>query len=265
MIKKLFFISALATSAFYFGQTVIYQENFENPANRALWNISELDGDNDTWEFLDATLNEVPSSQGYFGASFSWYFEAFTPDNVLTSPTITLPSEGNLDLTFKVAAGDDELYEEHYAVYLIPSNSTFTGTEIPVFEETLDAGYTSSAKTVNIDISSYAGQAVKIVFRHYNCSDIFYMGIDDVKITRNNLSVVDETNTDFQVYPNPATDFINIKTSKNFDRIKIFDLSGKVIKETTSFRIDVQSLPKGTYILNVHAQSNIISRKFIKK
>ena len=77
--KKLFFISTFTTSVFYFGQTVIYQENFENPANRVLWNISELDGDNDTWEFLDATLNEVPSFQGYFGASFSWYLEALLP------------------------------------------------------------------------------------------------------------------------------------------------------------------------------------------
>lgn len=265
MIKKLFLASALGVGAFYFGQTTVYQEDFETAAGRNTQTIDELDGDNDTWEFLDATINEVDSFTGYCAASFSWYLGAFTPDNTLMSPVITLPSSGNLELTFKVASGDEELFDEHYAVYVIPATATFTGAETPVCEETLEAGYLSAAKVVSVDISAYAGQDVKLVFRHFNCTDIFYIGIDDVMIAQNALAVTDSQKAKISVYPNPASDFMQISNVGPVKTIRIFDMSGKLVEQTASTNIDVQKLQKGQYILNVHTDNEIISRKFIKK
>lgn len=265
MIKKLFLASALGLGAFYYGQTVVFNADFETAAGRNLWTIGDRDGDSDTWEFLDATANEVDSFQGYFAASFSWYFEAFTPDNTLTSPAINLPATGNLELTFKVAAGDEEIYDEHYAVYVIPANSTFTGAETPVFEETLDGGYLAAAKVVNVDVSSFAGQEVKILFRHFNCTDVFYMGIDDVKITQNNLSVSGSSKNAISIYPNPASDFIKVSNANNVKSIRIFDMNGRLIKESAATDIDIRNFEKGQYILNIHSGNEIISKKFIKK
>lgn len=265
MIKKLLLASTLGLGAFYYAQTTVFQEDFESPATRALWTIGDRDGDADTWEYLDATSNEVDSFQGYFAASFSWYFGAFTPDNTLTSPAITLPETGNLELTFKVAAGDEELYDEHYAVYVIPAAATFTGSETPVFEETLDAGYLSAAKVINVDVSEYKGQEVKLVFRHYDCTDIFYIGIDDVQITQSVLAVSDSQKIQVSVYPNPTSDFIKIQNVKELQNVRIFDMSGKIVKETSSSHIDVRNLSAGQYILNIYSGNEVISRKFIKK
>ena len=141
MIKNLFFLSALMLTSQLSAQTVIFEENFDTPEKQALWTIGDRDGDDDTWEFLNAVENELPNFSGDFAASFSWYFDAFDPDNTLTSPSIKLPEGNNIMLDFKVASGDVELFNEHYAVYAIPANSTFTGSETPVFEETLDASY----------------------------------------------------------------------------------------------------------------------------
>lgn len=265
MIKKLFITGALSFAAVSFAQTIVYQENFESPEARNMWTISELDGDTDTWEFLDATINEVDSFTGYFAASFSWYFEAFTPDNTLTSPAILLPTTGPLQLSFKVAAGDEELFDEHYAVYVIPADATFTGTETPVFEETLDGGYLAAAKVVNVDVSAFQGQNVKLVFRHYNCTDIFYIGIDDVEIIQTNLSVSDTKNQRLKIYPNPTSDFVEISNVKDLKIVRIFDLTGKLVLQSANSKIDVRQLPKGQYILNVHAGEQISSQKFIKK
>lgn len=264
MIKKIFLASALGLGAFYFGQTVVFQENFE-PATAALWQNNDRDGDGEKWEFLDAQLNEVDSFQGYFATSFSWYFEAFTPDNTLISPEIALPATGNLQLTFKVASGDEEVFDEHYAVYVIPANSTFSGSETPVFEETLDGGYLAAAKVVNIDVSSYKGQNVKLVFRHYNCTDVFYLGIDDVSVTQNSLAVSDSKKNQIKIYPNPSSDFVKIENVENIKTIRIFDMTGKLVKQTSSKEIDVQNFAKGEYIINVYSGNEIISRKFIKK
>ena len=264
MIKKLLVAYTLGLGAFYFGQTVIFQENFE-PATAALWGNIDRDGDTQKWEFLNAETNEVLSFQGDFAVSFSWYFEAFTPDNALISPEIILPNSGSLNLKFKVAAGDEELFEEHYAVYVIPSSATFTGSETPVFEETLDAGYTLSAKNINVNISSFKGQNVKIVFRHFNCTDIFYMGIDDVEVSQNSLAVSNLQTKSFTVYPNPSSDFIKILNAEKIDKIRIFDMSGRLAQETTAQEINIQNFAKGQYILNIHSGNEIISERFIKK
>lgn len=264
MVKKLFLASALGLGALYYGQTVVFQENFE-PATAALWTIGDRDGDTESWEFLDAQLNGVDSFQGYFATSFSWYLEAFTPDNTLTSPSITLPATGSFELTFKVAAGDEELFDEHYAVYVIPANTSFTGTETPVFEETLDGGYLAAAKVVNVDVSSYKGQDVKLVFRHYDCTDIFYLGIDDVTVTQSSLAVSDSQKNQIKIYPNPSSDFIKIDNVKDIKTVRIFDMTGKLVKQTSAKEIDVKGFANGQYIVNVYTGNEIISRKFIKK
>ena len=265
MIKKLLLASTLGLGAFYYAQTTVFQEDFQSPASRALWTIGDRDGDEDSWDYYDATADDVDSFQGYFAASFSWYFGAFTPDNTLTSPLITLPTSGNLELSFKVAAGDDEVFEEHYAVYVIPANATFTGAETPVFEETLDNGYYAAAKTVNADISSFKGQDVKVVFRHYNCTDVYYIGIDDVKISQSSLAVANSQKAQIAIYPNPTSDFLNIQNVKDLQNVRIFDMTGKKVIETSSANIDVKGLSAGQYIINIYSGKEVTSRKFIKK
>ena len=266
MIKKLLFASVLGTAIFSNAQTSVFKEDFENDASVALWKVYDKDGDGESWEILNAELNELPNFTGNLAVSFSWYFEAFTPDNLLESPSITLPNSNSLNLSFKAAAGDADLFEEHYAVYVIPANSVFTGSETPVFEETFDAGYVDVAKVINIDISSYAGQNVKLVFRHYDCEDIFYMGIDDIEIKDNSGMAVSESPAlSLRVFQNPATEFVKISGIKNIDNVRVFDMTGKIVKEVKSQEINIKDLPNGEYIINVYSDKNVISRKLIKK
>ena len=184
------------------------------------------------------------------------------------SPKIILPTAGDLELSFKVSAADNEegFFEEHYAVYVIPFNSEFTGSETPVFEETLDAGYFQTAKLVKVDVSSFAGQDVKLVFRHYNCTDILYIGLDDVMVENKTLGVSDVNNKNqIEIYPNPATDVVKISGIKKIDNVRVFDMTGKIVKETKSPEVVVKDLPIGQYIINVYSANEVISRKLIKK
>lgn len=181
---------------------------------------------------------------------------------------ITLPnnSDKHLNLKFDVGAFDDEVFQEHYAVYVIAANSTFTGTENPVFEETLDAGYMDEAKHVNVDITNFAGQNIQIVFRHYDCTDLLVLMLDNIQIVEEEkLAVSDANKINAQVYPNPTSDFIKIKGVENILKIRIFDMNGKMVLESQSSEADVRKLPVGQYILNVHTDSQIISKKIIKK
>ena len=245
-------------------QIVVFKEDFETETGRNSWTNTDRDGDGEKWEFYD---DEMPAFTGWYATSWSWFLEAFTPDNTLTSPVITLPpTQDLLWLRFKIGAFDEELFQEHYAVYVIPANSTFTGNETPVFEETLDAGYTETAKNININITSFAGQNVQVVFRHYNCTDIAFIAIDEVQVVLTpGLAVSDANKINAQVYPNPTSDFVKIKGVENIQKIRIFDMNGKMVLENQSSEADIRKLPVGQYILNVHTSSEIISKKIIKK
>lgn len=74
-----------------------------------------------------------------------------------------------------------------------------------------------------------------------------------------------EVKTDLIVYPNPAKDFLHIKTTKlEIEKIFIFDLSGKLLMTQKSKRINVAHLPSATYIISLQTPEGLKSFKFIK-
>jgi hypothetical protein len=83
------------------------------------------------------------------------------------------------------------------------------------------------------------------------------------------LSVNQNAISNFVLYPNPAKDFVTLKssTTSSIVSVEIFDLNGRkvltsdVVKET----ISVQSLSVGTYLLLAKdSDGNLSTQKFIK-
>ncbi|MEO8933622.1 MAG: choice-of-anchor J domain-containing protein [Xanthomarina sp.] len=268
MNRKLLFILTMAFAFNGYAQ-IVYEEDFNDEATWANWTLEDRDGDGELWEFADAEFQEVESFQGGFVWSWSWFFETFTPDNTLISPEIFLPNNADKDvqLSFKVAAfEDDEEFEEHYAVYVIPANTSFTGTETPVFEETLDASYYNPPKTVNVDISSFAGQDIQLVFRHYDCTDVFYISMDDIKIEEieRQLGINDFTQNKVNIYPNPTSDIVSIQGVDKVNRIRVFNLQGKMMKEVNAPEASIKDLQSGMYLVNFYTDTHVFSRKVLK-
>jgi hypothetical protein len=86
----------------------------------------------------------------------------------------------------------------------------------------------------------------------------------------NTLSVNENEVSSFVMYPNPAKDFITLKSSNNNSivSVEIFDLNGrKVVSPVlTNETISVQSLATGTYLLLAKDnQGNLSTQKFIKQ
>ena len=67
---------------------------------------------------------------------------------------------------------------------------------------------------------------------------------------------LDETITGTMIYPNPATDFVNILSAENNLDIRVHDMSGRtLIEEITSNRIlNIQSLLPGTYLISINSK-----------
>lgn len=267
MIKRLLLASVLTFAVSTQAQTTVFSEDFNDATNRALWTLEDRDGDGEFWEFADADAEDIESFTGWFALSWSWYFATFTPDNTLISPSFTLPATGNLELSFKVAAlDDDEVFQEHYAVYVIPANADFIGTEIPVFEETLDDHYYFEAKLIQVDITDFAGQEIKLVFRHYDSTDILYIGLDDVLIThQEDAGTADFDNQNISIYPNPTTDTAYIRGLDTIQKIRVFDLNGKMIKEVKDTQqVDLIEMQTGAYIINFYSDTKVFSKRVLK-
>ncbi|WP_210149687.1 T9SS-dependent choice-of-anchor J family protein [Chryseobacterium scophthalmum] len=97
-------------------------------------------------------------------------------------------------------------------------------------------------------------------------SDI--IGIDTFSVDRVNLGVNDAIAKKqlLSVYPNPTTDFLAIKTENKIGSVSVFDISGKNINvKLDGDKVDVRSLPAGTYLINIETKDGISTEKFIKK
>lgn len=101
---------------------------------------------------------------------------------------------------------------------------------------------------------------------------ILYNPIQSVGLIRLNgayslgVDTFNETN-DFTIYPNPSTDLININSINNqsFTLVKVYDLSGKMLIESSDNKISVSNLSRGVYLLKIMTESGELTKKFIKK
>jgi len=74
-----------------------------------------------------------------------------------------------------------------------------------------------------------------------------------------------EINDFVKVYPNPATDYLFIKSDLNY-RSTLYNVAGQRVLESSSKQLKVIDLPTGVYLLQLKSEANTISTfKIIKK
>jgi len=110
----------------------------------------------------------------------------------------------------------------------------------------------------------------------YYCptSDIIFLGnfkvenagdITNVLLDNSGIQTIDNENTDFKIYPNPAKDIIWFDSPIDGD-ISISAMNGRVVLQQTLHqekRVNISQLGKGTYIVRIN--DNRSYRIFVKK
>jgi Leucine-rich repeat (LRR) protein len=79
------------------------------------------------------------------------------------------------------------------------------------------------------------------------------------------LSVYELTeNTDFSICPNPVKEQFSIQTNKEIEKIKVYNVVGKLVKAYNQQDIySVFELKRGVYFINIHCTSEIFTQKII--
>lgn len=71
-----------------------------------------------------------------------------------------------------------------------------------------------------------------------------------------------------KIYPNPSGDFLYLLSEENMKHVRLFDNNGKLIQsenmKNTFYKVDLQNLSKGLYIIEIATEKGIVKRKFTK-
>jgi hypothetical protein len=88
----------------------------------------------------------------------------------------------------------------------------------------------------------------------------------DIMIAANEMSTSEVIIADkINVYPNPVKDILNIHSEKPIQKIQVMNMAGQIVFESGEVSsINMQNLPKGMYIVNIHTPNQMQSKKVIK-
>ena len=181
-ITLLFTICAFLMANVINAQTVVWSSDLEDLTG---WSSYDADGDGQNWTFYASGADDVGMT-GSFTASSSWSstLGALTPDNYLYTPVVAIPAEAVvITYKMKVVSPDATWFAEKFAVYAFDSDLE-TPDFIPIHLETLTAGGAGTAKDVSIVVpDSFAGKNVRFLVRHYDCTDMVAIYMDDFEVS----------------------------------------------------------------------------------
>lgn len=189
---------------------IILYEDFENGINEngsiifEGWSLIDADGDGFNWGNPQSSYEVFEgynSTHCAFSGSYIGYHGVLTPDNYLITPLV----EGAKSVNYWVCAQDAVYAADHYAVM---ASTTGTAAEdfVLVFEETMTGKGPGAwcERTLNLPEGTKY-----IAWRHYNCTDMYFLKLDEVTVYGTPLPVME-----------PVTDFTATRVKNNIGSLK---------------------------------------------
>jgi len=245
---------------------------FTIPGPKMLWQFGELGYDYSINHCEDGTNNDgcrtnpkpIPSEIGYLtNADRKSVYEVWSKiiglklnNKVFETDNYTITSgdlKPRIQITNNLLSSSD-LYE----VIVIANFTTSTQAIAPLFpftgnwynlmdETTLNVTNTNSSFTVNLNPGEFR------IFGNAKAN----LSTDNIEVNSEKISVT----------PNPVSSSFSLNI--NSEKVKIYDLTGKLIKEFSGkfsaiHQFNIKELPKGIYILDIEAKNRKSSAKLIK-
>lgn len=136
-------------------------------------------------------------------------------------------------------------------------------------------------KTINggnswIEQDSITGQKLNsIAFTNNNTAFVVgnYGTIINNKMNNNSIEHIKSNKKEISFYPCPSTDFINFSIDEKKSKLIIYDITGKVTKlcfdlellNSKDVRLNISSLEKGIYIVEIKTPNSVYIGKIIKQ
>ena len=198
--------------------------------------------------------------------------------------------------TFEITVtAEDGISTKNYTITVIRAKSTDAtlqnmtinrGVLVPVFNSNItdysvEVGDNTTTFTVNV-IANHEQAVIKgnvtgaTLELGKNTFEVIVTAEDGattktytIVVARNKSTGVDnvENNNTLALYPNPAKDILYIESSEPVQRISIYNITGKMVKqiEKTGSSLDISDLTKGLYLIRIATPQGETIRKIIKE
>ncbi|MFA5618911.1 MAG: T9SS type A sorting domain-containing protein [Weeksellaceae bacterium] len=200
---------------------------------------------------LDSQQLTIASTQGIFTSADAGQNWNQLSGTIVHNIKHSTENEGHI-----IAATHSSLGTGFHLIYSKDGGETWESVEDDLYMP-LQSGNVYSSTDFHFDgdfADIYIGTAGLGVLKYQ--LDLTTMGISEPEIVGNT----------FVIYPNPASDVINIATKEKVKSVEIYSLNGQKIMHTHAAEINVSHLSKGVYILKIHLENGKVkTEKFIKK
>lgn len=224
-------------------------------------------------------LKEVAGDNVWFGTSTGRIFKSANKGATWTVVSTPLSDFGGTAASGKIALKDANtawILSSLGTVYSTTNGGT-TWTTLPTtLSQVSDITYVPGTTSTLIAVGNGTGSSISnnggtswstiensnsiVSIAALNASTIFGGGFNTSTTTGgvykltgslavNNIA--NQKSTQMNIFPNPTKGEVNIKTDKKIKSTSVIDLSGKVISRGNSEKVNLSSVAKGTYLLQV--------------
>lgn len=186
-----------------------------------------------------------------------YWFPAMTvfPDNTMPVVSTTFPSQ----LTVNSSTVID-------LKTVITDNDNLSAAIVKTVKSNTNPAAVSA--TINADdelVITPQGSGMATIVVSFNSNGKIVDKILSVTSSSSVLATAETRKLEFSIYPNPATDILNIKTREKVLKVSVYDMSGKSVNAPfSSGQVNVSMLPKGIYMVTVQTEKALYQQKLVK-
>ena len=138
-----------------------------------------------------------------------------------------------------------------------------------IFQDGFGMTLTRKTYTAGLGMSSSSTENYGPMPYPFTTSSIIYSNVGGVECGDQAFAGMGEDALSFELYPNPASNELNIVTKQKAQKLKILDMNGRLILEkeivNTSIQVDINHLPTGIYVVELISDDARSFARFTKK
>lgn len=232
-------------------------EDFEN-GDLGIFTAINVAGAEQEWITYSYQDNLFAKMSGWNGSGAS------PNEDWLVTPHIDLDSYTNESLTFKTSMD----YPDGTTTFQILYSTDYSGSGDPNLANWTDLSGQASFSTVDyiwvesgtIDLSSITGNEISFAFKFTCNAESETWQLDDINIAGTAIGVglgEEITSHPLSIYPNPATDWIQLKGMVlQESKLSIFNYLGQIefeenVNKGSEYKLNIDFLKSGIYILQL--------------
>jgi hypothetical protein len=237
-----------------------YSMGFEPTENFAGWVIEDSNADDYTW-----TIQSTGGNTNPYVAQYS-YNSSSAANDWLISKCIMFDASKTYKLSYSYMAHSAS-YPESMSVYIGTSPvSTSMTTLLADHPSIVDVSFIEASVNFTVPTSGvyYLGWLCN------SAADMYDLYLDDINISDvTGISDVSE-NPGISVYPNPATNLLNMKSGSIMNNVKIYNSFGQLVIsndiKALNYKLNTESLSEGLYFIYIETAEGVsVSKITINK